>query len=65
MYKQGDWVKITKGILRGQVGKISVCKLNCIYFIGKEDNQQASEFSLSSYGPFMADEIELLDLQFQ
>ena len=55
-YRLGDQVRITKGILKGQVGAVSACKLNCIYFIQREHSGKVEWFD--AYGPFLDDEIE-------
>ena len=55
-YRPGDQVRITEGILKGQIGAVLACKLNCIYFVQKENSEAANWFD--AYGPFLDDEIE-------
>ncbi|MGF1479170.1 MAG: hypothetical protein ACFB4I_06730 [Cyanophyceae cyanobacterium] len=56
-YQKGDRVRITTGILRGQVGEIADCRFN-LYFVRAEYTREAD--LIHSYGPFLNEDIELL-----
>jgi hypothetical protein len=60
-YQASTPVRITKGNFKGCTGKIAACNSEGFYFVsGDWDSRKAGQTAV--VGPFLQDEIELLDL---